>query len=105
MSMKGRSPNKEEKIWMSKIIEQGCIVCRLEHDVYTPAEVHHIDGKVKPQAHLKTLALCPNHHRMGLNNELIVSRHPYKAEFVKRYGTEIELLNKLKDLVWKSTRY
>ena len=78
MSMKGRSPNKEEKIWMSK---------------------------VKPQAHLKTLSLCPNHHRMGLNNELIVSRHPYKAEFVKRYGTEIELLNILKDLVWKSSRY
>ena len=97
--MKGRQPNKQEKLWMDSISQVGCIVCKVHYDCFTPAEVHHIDGKTKPGAHLKTIGLCYRHHREGVNNEMYVSRHPFKAEFVKRYGTEMDLLEKVKELV------
>ena len=84
---------------MDSISQVGCIVCKLLYDAYTPAEIHHIDGKTKPGCHLLTIPLCYEHHREGANNDLYVSRHPFKAEFEKRYGTEMELLEKLKELV------
>ena len=68
-------------------------------------EIHHIDGKTKkasedyPGCHMLTIPLCYEHHREGANNDLYVSRHPFKAEFEKRYGTEMELLEKIKELV------
>jgi hypothetical protein len=97
--MKGRNPNKKEKIWMDSISTLGCIVCRVHFDCDSPAEVHHIDGKTKEGAHMNTIPLCYRHHREGVNNDMYVSRHPYKTEFVKRYGTEEELLQKVKDLL------
>ncbi len=48
---------------------------------------------------MNTIPLCYRHHREGVNNDMYVSRHPYKTEFVKRYGTEEELLQKVKDLL------
>ena len=84
---------------MDQITNLGCIVCRLHYDCETPAEVHHIDGKTKAGAHFKTIPLCFKHHREGVNNELYVSRHPFKNEFEKRYGKEEELLSEVKKLI------
>lgn len=84
---------------MDSISTLGCIVCRVHYDCESPAEVHHIDGKTKAGAHMNTIPLCYRHHREGVNNDMYVSRHPYKTEFVKRYGTEEELLQKVKDLL------
>ena len=84
---------------MDSISQVGCIVCKLLYDAYTPAEIHHIDGKTKPGCHTLTIPLCYEHHREGSNNEMYVSRHPFKAEFVKRYGTEMYLLEKTKELL------
>jgi rubredoxin len=97
--MKGRNPNKKEKIWMDSISTLGCIVCRLHYDCESPAEIHHIDGKTKPDAHMNTIPLCYRHHREGVNNDLYVSRHPYKTEFIERYGTEEHLLEEVKKLL------
>ena len=97
--MLGRTPTKSEKKWMDSLSELGCIVCRLHMDCYSPAEIHHIQGSRKPGCHLLTLPLCYQHHREGVKNNLYVSRHPYKTEFVKRYGTEMDLLEKVKELV------
>lgn len=97
--MQGRSPNKEEKDWMDAISDFGCIVCHLFYDCYSPSEVHHIDGKTKPNAHLMSLSLCYKHHREGINNDLYVSRHPFKREFEKRYGKQTDLLIKLRELI------
>jgi hypothetical protein len=94
--MKGRSANKKEKNWMDSVSQMGCIVCKLHYDCFTPAEIHHISGKTKPGAHLKTIGLCYRHHREGVNNEMYVSRHPNKREFEKRYGTEEYLLEQTK---------
>ena len=84
---------------MNSLTQLGCIVCRIHYQCETPAEVHHIDGKTKPEAHLKTIPLCFRHHREGANNELYVSRHPFKHEFEERYGTEESLLQKVKELI------
>ncbi len=84
---------------MDSISTLGCIVCRVHYDCESPAEIHHIDGKTKAGAHMNTIPLCYRHHREGVNNDMYVSRHPYKTEFVKRYGTEEELLQKVKDLL------
>ena len=101
--MKGRAPNREEKNWMDLISKLGCIVCLKYEDIYTPAEVHHLYGKTKKGAHLKTIGLCFNHHREGSNNELWVSRHPWKKEFVKRHGSEESLLNGVKTMVLRKS--
>jgi hypothetical protein len=81
---------------MDSVSQMGCIVCKLHYDCFTPAEIHHISGKTKPGAHLKTIGLCYRHHREGVNNEMYVSRHPNKREFEKRYGTEEYLLEQTK---------
>ena len=84
---------------MDSLSELGCIVCRLHMDCYSPAEIHHINGSRKPGCHFFTLPLCYRHHREGVKNDLYVSRHPFKAEFVKRYGTEMYLLEKTKEVL------
>ncbi len=98
--MKGRTPNKAEKQHMDRVSQLGCIVCRQQGKGRVPCEIHHVDGKTKPDAHFKVLPLCFEHHRMGSDKEPI-SRHPYKARFVATYGTEsdlLELVVKLLDL-------
>ena len=79
--MKGRTPNKAEKQHMDRVSQLGCIVCRQQGKGRVPCEIHHVDGKTKPDAHFKVLPLCFEHHRMGSDKEPI-SRHPYKARFV-----------------------
>jgi len=95
--VKGRTPNKMEKLWLDLICQLGCIVCRNEMGVVSPCEPHHLDGKTKTGAHFLTIPLCWNHHRSGINTTKCVSRHPYKKEFEKRYGTEETLLEQVQE--------
>lgn len=95
--MKGRAPNAEERLWLSRSCELGCIVCLEFEGTYSPACPHHMDGKTKPEAHLKTIPLCGLHHQGGADNASYTSRHPYKARFEQRYGSEQELLEKTRD--------
>ena len=43
--------------------------------------------------------LCPNHHRSGHNGDDFVSRHPWKKEFERRYGSEWELYEQVKQII------
>lgn len=97
--MKGRSPTAEEKRFMQKVAESGCLICWIYEGVYSPAEIHHIEGKTKEGAHKKILPLCYLHHREGSNTLGYVSRHPHRAEFEARYGTEADLYEKLKERI------
>jgi hypothetical protein len=36
------------------------------------------------------------HHRAGVNNNEVTSRHPWKKQFEKRYGTEWVLYEEVK---------
>lgn len=90
--MKGRSPTADEQRYMDAATRLGCIVCCLHHDTYSPATVHHIDGKTKPGAHFRSIPLCYLHHQGGADCAEYVSRHPYKKRFEVRYGSEHHLL-------------
>lgn len=81
---------KAEILWVRFLQERGCVICG------SPPDVHHVLTAGMRTSHLETISLCPVHHRSGMNNEAAVSRHPWKRAFEKRYGTEAELLAKLK---------
>ena len=70
--MKGRNPTAKEKRHMDKVSQIGCIVCRNQGNDFVPSETM---------------------------NGLWVSRHPWKKEFEKRYGTEQELLDQVKEIL------
>lgn len=82
----------KEKRHLARVQQLGCVVCRNLGLGPTPAEVHHILKNGRRISHFHTLPLCPMHHRGGVNNNEVVSRHPWRKEFEARYGTEQELL-------------
>jgi len=92
MAFAGRHITKADKQRFEHLQQLGCVVCWMEFCVHSPAEVHHIRGKVRNDAHQLTIPLCHKHHREGSNNAQWTSRHPWRAQFVERYGTEDQLL-------------
>lgn len=62
-------------------------------------DIHHILKNGRRVDDFHTIPLCPTHHRFGVNNDVAVSRHPWKKEFEKRYGTEWELYEQTKEQV------
>ena len=98
LKMKGRNPSKEEKEYMDKVQQLGCIVCANRGLPNVPAEIHHTRGKTVKDAHLYVIPLCPAHHRYGGHTEPI-SRHPYKKRFEDAYGTEAELLKQVREII------
>jgi hypothetical protein len=88
----------ERQKWFLLLQDIGCIVCLNTFGVRSEPDIHHIlKGKGRIDD-FHTLPLCPSHHRLGENNQLLVSRHPWKKEFEKRYGTEWELLEQVQKL-------
>lgn len=91
-----RTPTKLEAEWMAAIVAYGCVACRIDFNLYVKPAVHHILRGGVRMGHLFTLPLCdPGHHQNG-DRFGMVSRHPWKARFEKRYGSEMELLGRLK---------
>lgn len=87
-----RAPTAEERAWMDDIVAHGCICCILDGHDPRPTAVHHILRGGRRIGHLFSLPACdPGHHQNGAPMGLI-SRHPYKAQWEARYGTEMELL-------------
>jgi len=94
--MKGRNPTPLEKKHMAKVAAIGCIVCRHYMGVFSPASVHHIEGKTSPGAHYNVIPLCPEHHQHGEHGP---ARHKNKAEFVEAFGEEYFLKKLVKDIL------
>jgi len=92
MTFAGRHLTKADKLRFEHLQQLGCVVCWLKFGLRSPAEIHHIRGKVRPDAHQLTIPLCFRHHREGSDNDTWTSRHPWRAKFVERYGSEDELL-------------
>jgi hypothetical protein len=97
--MKGKTPNKAERLHIERVREFGCIVCRLHYNEFKPAAIHHTQGSVKPGAHMSVLPLCYDHHQGGNDDGAFISRHPYKMRFEKAYGDESYLLKTLGELM------
>ena len=87
--MKGRTPTADERRHMAAVAELGCCVCHLEWGVYSPAAIHHTEGKTKPGAHLRVLGLCGTHHQTGGYG---VALHAGRVEWERLHGTQAELL-------------
>ena len=87
----GRYRSKKVKEYMRSVAELGCICCGR-----TP-ELHHPRfnvGLSQRGDDMDVIPLCPEHHRYGK-----ISIHLGKKEFVKRFGTEKELVEKVKRMI------
>ena len=83
---------------MNAAAEFGCVVCHRELGVFTPAAIHHLQGKTKPGAHKLSIGLCARHHQIP--GQGYVSRHgDSKTQFEAAYGSELELLEFLREIL------
>lgn len=87
-----KKPNKLERERLQAVADMPCYACFID-GAERQSEVHHIRSQtglgLRP-SHFATIPLCPSHHRTGK-----VSVHLGKKAFVKRYGTEQEILEKI----------
>lgn len=87
-----RTPTKAEREWMAAIVALGCIACHLDGVAPRPTAVHHLLRGGRRIGHLFSIGLCdPGHHQGGAQFGL-VSRHPWRAHFEAKYGSEADLL-------------
>jgi hypothetical protein len=90
-----RKPTREEERWIKAALNFGCWACVLDGHAPRPTAYHHIVVGGRRLGHLFGFGLCdPGHHQNG--GQDFISRHPNKAQFEARYGTELEILAKLK---------
>lgn len=90
---------KAEREWFDAITQLGCIVCLLFFKVRSEPERHHLVSGGRRKGHLESIPLCTPHHRGGMNDGVLVSRHPWKKAFERAYGTEQQLLEQTRELV------
>lgn len=91
----------EEKKHLGKVAELGCIACLLMGMPGTPAEIHHVragKGRGQRASHFEVIPLCPFHHR-GTQHPHIPSIHLAKRAFIEQFGTEHELLDRVRRLI------
>ena len=84
---------KSEKEYLNKIASLGCIICKRE------CEIHHLRtgvGMGQRNDNNNVIGLCPEHHRTGGHG---VAYHAGRLAFEANFGTELELLQKTKDLL------
>jgi hypothetical protein len=88
------------KKWFQELQDLGCIVCLNEERGYSPPDIHHIHTNGNRRVDdWHTIPLCPLHHRHGGNNPQFVSRHPWKKEFERRYGSEWDLYRQVQEII------
>lgn len=88
---------KQEREYLSKLVNFGCVVCKRFHGVYTEPSIHHIrEGMGMGQRNNteNCLPLCPQHHQHGGHG---IAFHAGKKAFEETYCSESELLDWLKE--------
>lgn len=91
---------KDEKEYQSQVAAIGCIACLLDGNHNPVVSIHHCDGRTKPGCQLKVLPLCAGHHQDGTGNDkTMIARHPYKARFEAKYGTEEQLMGLVNEII------
>lgn len=82
-----------ERQHLGKVAAIGCIICRM------PAEIHHVRsgmGMGQRNTNFNVIPLCHKHHRTGGHG---VALHAGKKTFEEKFGTELELLERVKGLI------
>jgi len=82
-----------ERQYLGKVAAIGCIICRM------PAEIHHVRsgmGMGQRNTNFNVIPLCHKHHRTGGHG---VALHAGKKTFEEKFGTELELLERVKGLI------
>lgn len=90
-----------ERKHLALLADMGCIACLLSGHQGTPAEIHHIRhgmGLGQRNDHFKAIPLCPAHHR-GTSGNKIASVHGAPNAFALEFGTELQLLSKVNELL------
>lgn len=95
-----KTPTKEEREWMGAIVDFGCLCCFLDGHPNTPPSVHHILRGGRRIDHLHTLPLCERGHHQPDKRSGKLSVHYDRAAFKAKYGTEMELLDKMRELIY-----
>ena len=79
---------KAERMHMDRVAQLGCYVCK------APATLHHIRnngsgnvGMGRRSSHFEVIPLCYEHHQGN------TGIHLDKKNFIKKYGTEKEILD------------
>lgn len=81
-----------EKLYLDRVANLGCVVCRNLGLGPTPAQIHHIregQGLSQRASHFLVIPLCLMHHNFGQHGE---SFHAGPERFEAKYGSELELL-------------
>ena len=89
------APTADERKWLDAIVAYGCIACRMDGLGVVPPAVHHILRGGVRMGHRFSLPLCDPGHHQGGQPMGMVSRHPWKARFEAKYGSEDFLLRKI----------
>lgn len=93
--------SKTTDIRFRKLYEHGCIACHLKIWTFRETQMHHIKGHKR---HDLTIPLCPWHHQGHPVNDLSASDSTdwlgpslalNKKEFIREFGTELELLDRI----------
>lgn len=81
----------KERDHLAKVASLGCIICE------NFAEIHHIRtgmGMGQRNTNFNVIPLCHTHHRTGGHG---IAIHAGKKTWQEKFGTELELLNKVKN--------
>ncbi len=99
---KTKAPTKAQKQRFQKLQELGCICC-LKEGGYRAPDIHHITDCGRRMGHDYTIPLCPYHHRGVITDPHEIYRGPSLADgkrpFETCYGTELELLSQVNNLI------
>ena len=91
--MKGSAPTVEQKRFHAMLVaEIGCIASYKDGFFDGMCSIHHIDGRVKPNAHWLVLPLSAGNHQDGTGAPRRIAVHPWKTRFETKYGKQIDLL-------------
>ena len=89
---------KDERAYLSRVADLGCILCRRLRYGNTPAEIHHArtgTGAGRRASHYNTIGLCAEHHRgnAGLHG---MGRKAFEIHYK---FTEFELLEEVRRIL------
>lgn len=97
-------PTQAEQARFRKLIDLGCIACRINGVVTRGAiEIHHLVEGNKRLGHSFTIPLCIWHHRGVAESTMEMLKGPSlarnKRAFLEEYGTERQLLDAVNRLI------